>query len=218
MRHLLFALLLAAPAAHAARPFVTDDARIVEKDGCQIETFVKRQRRYDESEFWFLPACNPWGTELTAGLIRLDSTPSGDARTAILQSKLLLRPLATNSTGYALSLGLLAGSAISPYFNAIGSTSFANDRVVLHANLGGIHDNADRRSRATWGLGAEILLIAPRLYGIAETYGLGGDKPTQHVGLRIWIVPNRVQVDATLGTQNVMPEVRFGTVGLRILW
>jgi hypothetical protein len=211
-------LLLAAPAAQAARPFVTDDARIVDKDGCQIETFVKRQRRFDETEFWFLPACNPWGAELTAGHIRVNSTPNGDTRTTLLQAKMLLRPLTTNGAGFALTLGTLYNSALSPYFNAIGSFSLADDRVVLHGNLGGIRDNVERVSRGTWGAGAEILLIAPRLYGIVESYGQRGEKPTLHTGLRIWIVPNRVQVDTTVGLQNSSPEHRFGTVGLRILW
>jgi hypothetical protein len=218
MRLLLLALLLAAPAVHAARPFVTDDARIVDKDGCQIETFVKRQRRFDESEFWFLPACNPWGAELTVGHIRLDSTPSGDSRTTVLQAKTLLKPLESNGSGFALTLGVLANTASSPYFNAIGSFSFAEDRIVLHTNLGAIRDNVARISRGTWGAGAEILLIAPRLYAIAETYGQRGEKPTAHTGLRIWIVPNQVQVDTTVGMQQGSPERRFATVGLRILW
>ena len=57
--------LLFAPPAYAARPFVTDDARIV--DHCQVETFYKEQRNYSGSEFWFLPACNPFGFEITIG-------------------------------------------------------------------------------------------------------------------------------------------------------
>jgi hypothetical protein len=217
MRLLLLALLLAAPTAHAARPFVTDDARIVDQDGCQIETFVKRQRRFDESEFWFLPACNPWGAELTAGHSRVDGT-LGDTRTTILQAKMLLKPLATNGAGFALTLGTFYGNTTNPYLNAIGSFSFADDRVVLHANLGALRDNAARKARGTWGAGAEILLIAPRLYAIAETYGQRGEKPTAHTGLRIWIVPNQVQVDTTVGIQQGSPERRFATVGLRILW
>ena len=217
MRVLVLALLLTASGAHAARPFVTDDARIVDKDGCQVETFVKRQRRFDESEFWFLPACNPWGAELTAGHSRVDST-LGDSRTTILQAKTLLKPLVTNGAGFALTLGTLYGATTNPYLNAIGSFSFADDRVVIHTNLGVLRDNAAKISRGTWGAGAEVLLIAPRLYGIIETYGQRGEKPTVHTGLRIWIVPNRVQVDTTIGVQRSSLERRFGTVGLRVLW
>jgi hypothetical protein len=47
---LLLPCLIAAQPAQGARPFVTDDARIVDKDGCQIETFVKDQRRFDEKD------------------------------------------------------------------------------------------------------------------------------------------------------------------------
>lgn len=215
---LAFLLSGAAPPAQAARPFVTDDARIVDRDGCQVETFFKRQHRLDESEFWVMPACNPWGAELTAGYARVDSTPAGDTRTTILQAKTLLKPLEANGSGFALSLGVLANSATSPYFNAIGSFSFAGDRVVLHANLGALRDNVARISRGTWGAGAEVLLAAPRLYGILESYGQRGEKPTRHGGLRIWIVPNRLQVDTTVGVQNAAQARRFATVGLRVLW
>lgn len=211
-------LLAAAPAVHAARPFVTDDARTVDLGGCQVETFVKRQQRQDESEFWILPACNPWGAELTAGHIRVDSTSNGDARTTVLQAKMLLKPLVANGSGFALTLGMLAGTASSPYFNAIGSFSFASDRVVLHTNLGGIRDNVARVSRGTWGAGAEVLLLAPRLYGILESYGQRGEKPTLHAGLRFWIVPNSLQVDTTVGRQRAVEDRRFATVGLRIIW
>jgi hypothetical protein len=210
--------VFAAAQAQAARPFVTDDARIVDKDSCQVETFVKHQRRFDESEFWFLPACNPWGSELTLGYIRVDSTPFGDTSTAVLQVKTQLKPLETNGAGFAVTLGALAGDKLSPFVNGIGSFAFADDRVVLHSNVGAIRDNIAGLSRWTWGLGAEILLAAPRLYGILESYGQRGEKPTLHTGLRIWIVPNRVQVDTTVGLQNSNPERRFGTLGLRVLW
>ena len=222
MRRLIAALLLVAPAAHGARPFVTDDARIVDRGGCQIETFVKRQQKFDESEFWFLPACNPWGAELTAGHTRVNSELNDDKSTTVLQAKMLLKPLVTNGSGFALSLGAFAGSATSPYVNGIGSFSFADDRVVLHTNVGAIHDNSRasdlQRLRGTWGVGAEVLLAAPRLYGIIESYGIRGEKPTLHTGLRIWIVPNRFQLDTTVGTQPSTPDRRFGSIGLRILW
>jgi hypothetical protein len=219
MRLLLALLLAGAAVAHAARPFVTDDARIVDKGGCQVETFVKRRQRFKETEFWVVPACNPWGiAELSAGHIRVDSI-NGDTRTTSLQAKTLLKPLETNGTGFALSLGVLSGAATSPYVNGIGSFSFADDRVVVHANLGAIRDNVSKISRGTWGIGAEVLLIAPRLYGIAESYGQRGEKPTLHGGLRYWVVPDRVQVDATLGAQNSGPPARrFHSVGLRILF
>src|SRR5689334_10793100 len=97
---LQLAMILVAGDAGAARPFVTDDARIVDPGGCQIETFYKEQRVYSGSEFWFMPACNPFGVELTAGANRIE----GD-RSLVLQGKTILKPLETNGSGFALTLG-----------------------------------------------------------------------------------------------------------------
>jgi hypothetical protein len=196
--------------AHAARPFVTDDARIVDRGGCQIETYYKEQRSDQGSEFWFLPACNPFGVELTVGGNRIE----GDDN-AILQAKFLLRALEANGWGSALSLGAFGGD---PYVNAIGSVSFADDRAVVHVNAGAIRDGKVDLTRWTWGLGLEALLHAPRLYGILETYGIRDEKPTLHGGLRFWIRPQRVQLDTTVGTQSGQPDRHFYTVGLRILF
>lgn len=210
--------------AFAARPFVTDDARVVDKGGCQIETFAKRQHKLTEREFWFLPACNPWGVELTAGRSWTDGTAPGDSRFNVLQAKTLLKAMQPNGSGYALTLGAFRVSPFqtahttNPYVNAIGSFSFADDRVVMHVNVGAISDRQASMTRATWGVGAEIALH-PQVIGIVESYGQRADKPTFHYGLRIWVVPNRVQLDGTLGRQDSGPPERsFSSLGLRILF
>jgi hypothetical protein len=223
---LLCLLVVCLPlAAQAARPFVTDDARLVDAGGCQVETFVKRQQKVDEREFGFLPACNPWGgVELTLGGTWITGAAPGDSRVAIMQAKTLLKPLDTNGTGYAIALGagqvtpFQARRTLNPYLNAIGSFSFADDFVVIHANVGAIHDRQLGMTRATWGIGAEIELN-PRVYGIVETYGQRAEKPTRHFGLRIWMVPSKVQIDGTLGAQRSGPPERaFSTLGVRILF
>ena len=212
-------MVISSQAAHAARPFVTDDARIVDRGGCQIETFYKEQRAYSGSEFWFLPACNPFGLELTAGGNRIE-----DEHSVVLQGKTVLKPLQTNGSGFALTLGTFyvnpqdGRNVWSPYVNGIGSFSFLDDRAVVHANIGAIRDRIAGFDRGTWGLGLEALLVAPRLYGILETFGQYADKPTHHAGLRFWIVPNKFQVDSTVGNQNGEPPQRFYSVGLRLLF
>jgi hypothetical protein len=198
----LFTLLFAPPAP-AARPFVTDDARIVEH--CQVETFYKEQRNYSGSEFWFLPACNAFGFEITFGGNRIEGEHN-----EILQTKFLLKPLEPNGIGYALSLGWFGGD---PYFNAIASKSFLDDRLVVHANLGSFRD-----AGGIWGLGLEALLLRPRLYGILETYGQHRETPTWHYGLRFWVIPDRFQIDATRGEQTGTGNRQFYTVGLRFLF
>ena len=224
--YLLLPVLLAVqPLAHAARPFVTDDARVVDEGGYQIESFIKQQRNFNETEFWFLPATNPWGrVELTVGGIWVNSSINNDTTSAVAQAKTLIKPLETNGFGLALTVGVLRAVPLdpgpaetNPFINGIASFSLADDAVVIHANLGGRWDDTANRTRKAGGIGAEIRLHE-RLYGIVETYGEQGQQATRHAGLRVWVVPSRVQVDSTVGFQQGDPDRKFFTVGLRLLW
>jgi len=205
MKRLVVALLCCiAPVCHAARPFVTDDARVVDPDHCQIETYYKEQKAYSGSEFWFLPACNRLNFEWTVGGNRAE----GD-RNLILQGKKLVKPLETNGYGLAFSVGAIGDQA---YFNGIGSFSLLNDWSVIHTNIGYLYN------RPVFGIGLEQLLYPPRVYGILETYGGRSEKPTLHGGLRFWVIPNRFQIDSTYGTQQSDPVHRFFTIGLRFIF
>lgn len=204
--------LLAAPESWGARPFFTDDARVVDKGHCQIETFYKDQRTYTGSEFWWLPACNPdfvpatHGLEVTVGANRIEDRANG-----IVQAKYLFRELQTNGFGIAASAGSFSGQ---PYVNGIASFSFLDDRAVVHANLGRFQDDGK-----TWGIGLEALLAPPRVYGILETFGQRGEAPTWHYGIRFWVIPGQLQIDATRGDQGGGdPDRRFYTLGVRVIF
>lgn len=219
-------LALVSLPAFAARPFVTDDARIVDPGGCQIETFVKKQRNFGEFEAWFLPGCNPGGNlELTVGGLNIQNDAEGRGSTLIAQGKTVLRSLQTNGYGIAATLGAIrrrpfaadAASNWSPFVNLISSLSRRDDALVIHVNAGVLDDRNTGVTRPTWGLGGEIL-VAPRLYAIVESYGQKGDKASQQIGIRYWVVPQRLQLDSTLGSQSGGPPARnWMTVGLRLL-
>lgn len=147
-RQVVLSLILALTlsAVWGARPMVTDDARVVDPDGCQIESFVKRQRDYSENEFWILPACNPGGhAELTLGGTRTENDALGRSSSTIAQAKFLLRPLDVNDYGSAVSVGAQntrpfasnGPTRWNPYLNLIGSRSLLDDRMFVHVNLGG---------------------------------------------------------------------------------
>lgn len=224
---LLLALALAPVPSQAARPFVTDDARVVDAGGCQIETFIKKQRNFGEREAWFLPGCNPGGNaELTFGGVDTRSDAEGHASALIAQGKTLFRPLQTNGYGLAATLGAVRQRAFaadrashwSPFLNLISSISLRNDALVVHVNAGTLDDRNTRVMRPTWGLGAEIQIV-PRLQAIVESYGQRGEKTSQQIGLRYWVVPDRVQIDSTLTSQRSGAPVRDSlSVGLRILF
>jgi hypothetical protein len=59
-----------------------------------------------------------------------------------------------------------------------------------------------------------------RVVGILETYGEDKQSTKYQIGLRFWIVPQRVQIDTTVGnvwSSTSNPGQRWMSVGLRLL-
>lgn len=222
---LIGSTLTAPDPARAARPMVTDDARIVDDGACQLESWVRRYRA-GGTEAWALPGCNPFGfAEFTLGGAVL--RPEDPPRATVLQAqvKTVLRALRPNDWGAGLAFGtldtlpgaLVDGKA-NPYAYAPVSASFLDDRLLTHANLGVTRvRDANRSTALTWGLGLEWTLT-PRLLAVAETFGQQGERAQVHAGLRIWAVPDRVQFDAAVGRQGGADGAgTWLSIGLRLL-
>ena len=96
------------------------------------------------------------------------------------------------------------------------SYSFADDKVVLHHNLGWLKDKATGDHRLTWGVGGEFH-VSQRITAIAEAFGDNRNGPFWQMGARFAIVPERVQVDATIGRELQGPsDNRWFSFGLRL--
>lgn len=225
MRLLFLAALLQAVAmpALAARPFVTDDARLTASGSCQLESWMRTYT--DSREVWALPACNPFGNfEVTLGGGRAWQSGENATRDYVFQFKTLFRPLETNSWGWGLAAGTVRHPDINLGPNLLGNTflylpaslSLANDRVVIHSNLGWLKDKASGELRATWGVGGEFLLSS-RVTGIAEAFGDSHNTPFWQAGIRLAIVPERIQADATVGGPwHGSNDQRWFSFGLRL--
>ena len=203
----LAALASGVGVAHAARPFMTDDARLTTEGSCQLESWTRRYT--DRVEYWALPACNPTGNlEITAGggHFNVDGQPSSHDQ--ILQAKTLFRPMQTNDWGWGLAVGRAWHPSAQSGPNNMGNTyvyvplsvSMRDDRVVFHANLGWVKDQQSRLHSTTWGGGVEYWLH-PRWMLIAEAFGDDRQKPFVQSGLRFSVVPGLFQLDFTRGTQ-----------------
>ena len=216
----LLALLAALPTAQAARPLITDDARLTDAQACQMESWVHFHRQ--RSELWALPACNPGGNfELTLGGALSRAEGQSNSGAILIQGKTLFKPLESNGFGIGLAAGYATqpgnGQSGSPYFYVPASFSFADDRLVLHTNIGALHERENNQTRLTWGVGSEIQ-TTDHLYIIAETYGQDKGRPFLQMGLRYWIVPNRVQLDTTYGSQiGNLHDERWISIGLRLI-
>lgn len=214
----------ASPTAHAARPMITDDARIVNAKSCQLETWVKSNR--DGTEYWALPACNFTGNlELTLGGARGKGDTGTQTTNVVLQGKTLFKTLEPNGWSWGLAVGNVRHPAIHSDRNLIGdlyayvpaSSSFRDDRFVLHTNLGWLHEKESKRHRMTWGVGSETQL-GEHTWLIAEAFGQNQGKPFYQVGFRHWIVPNHVQIDTIYGNRvGSNTDEQWLSIGLRLL-
>lgn len=226
MKKIAFACLLSLSTMQswAARPFVTDDARLTTASSCQLESWIRKYP--DSSELWILPACNFGGNlEITMGGGGAKNTDSTTTSDYIFQAKTLFRPLTSNNFGWGLSLGTVRHPEINPGPNQLGNTyaylpfsaSFENDAIIMHTNLGWLQDQATRQDNLTWGIGGEFQTTSSRISAIAEAFGDNHNPAYWQVGGRFAIIPDRVQIDATIGQQfSGASAGRWLSFGLRL--
>jgi len=219
------ALLVPAASSNAARPMITDDARVVDPKACQVESWIRFNR--GSTEYWALPACNPLGLfELTYGGARIHEDGAGSAFTDnIVQVKTIVKPLETNGWGWGIAVGTdrhlhreeANGWPGDAYAYVPVSFSFRDDEVALHLNAGVANRRDLKRQIGTWGIGSEIRLHET-LYFIPETFANDRGRPFAQAGLRYWIVKDRLQMDATVGNRlSGDTAERWFSVGLRVL-
>ncbi len=222
IRLISFLVLLISLSAFAARPMVTDDARLTKTGSCQLESWVKSYS--GGNEFWALPACNPMGNfEVTVGtaIVKHNSEPKTDDY--IFQAKTLFKELTPNGWGAGMALGTAEHkNRRYPGPNGIGSTymyfpishSFLDNQLITHANFGYIHYKDSSQESVTWGLGAEYKLKESLLY-VLETFGDQRTNPFIQMGFRYSVVLDIFQIDTTIGRQVNTINTEWLSFGIR---
>jgi hypothetical protein len=214
----------ATTAAHAARPMNTDDANIVDDKACQLESWVKTT--HTSLERWAIPGCNLGGeVEWSVGGNAQTEDSVGKTQFWLAQAKKRWMPVGENSLGISTTVGTMVTRPATTdrptdkdyYLNVPVTVPLGHERFV-HVNAGWVHHQSLGVSRATWGVGTELPLTR-QIIAIAETFGeQDTGRPRYQVGLRVWVVPQRVQIDTTYGNQLGQPEhLRWFTVGVRLL-
>ena len=215
----LIGLLPIARTAHAARPMITDDARIVDGKACQLESWINKYE--DSTEAWALPACNFTGNlELTLGGTATPESGSAENTGIVVQGKNLFRKMEVNGWGSGFAAGMILRPVADThdwYVYLLNSFSFRDDAVVLHTNLGWLRPGETRDNRMTWGVGTELLVVQ-RTWLMAETFGQSQGKPFHQFGVRHWVVQDHVQLDATYGNRNDFENgERWFSIGIRLI-
>ncbi len=218
---LIAATLLLSPATYGARPLITDDARLVDAKGCQLESWVRSNQ--GSREYWALPACNITGNlEFTLGGGRTTDAEGSRTTDLVFQGKALFKPMAADGWGFGLAAGAIRhpgeGRRIGDLYAYVpASFSVNGDKAFVHANVGVSRNIATASTRATAGVGTEVQL-SERAWLIAETYKQNEGRPFFQAGARYWILPNRVQLDATIGNRfGSRGDERWFSLGLRLL-
>jgi len=218
---ILFALVVPL-IANAARPMVTDDARLTKGGSCQVESWVKTYS--GGTELWALPACNPKGNfEMTLGTAITKHNGEPTTEDYIFQAKTLFKELKTNDWSAGVAFGSSKhGNERYPGPNGIGSTyiyfpishSFLDDDLITHVNLGYIHYKNSSKDSVTWGLGAEYKLQQKLLY-VVESYGDHRTSSFIQMGFRYSVVPDIFQIDTTIGRQVNTDNSEWLSFGIR---
>jgi len=208
---LLAASTVSHPSSLDAQQYVVDDAAIVDHGACQLEAWHGRRAS------WILPACQPIrNLEIAMGAGFIDDGDGAREPEYAIEAKTLLRPLAPDSWGVGLVVG------VGPNPGAVGirrrlgdvyafvpvSLSLASDRLVLHGNAGwaweredvdhGDHVHEGDGYHLTWGARADLSLT-PLVSLIAEFAGEDDTRPEYQAGFRIHLTDAGVETDVSWG-------------------
>lgn len=210
---------------YAARPMITDDARVVDRHSCQLETWGVYDGKI--SEFWAIPGCNLfWDIEISAGVMMSNAAIEGKERGFITQqfvagAKYIFNDLDTQGFSYGIALGNAYNFRYSKYRNdhyiyIPVSAAFFDNTLLLHSNLGyKLKRNENEPHIYHIGLGLEQQ-VSRRLWILGEGIYERLDRAKFQVGVRIWLLEDRIQLDGTYGNA-FSGKMSWVSLGLRFL-
>ena len=200
----------------AARPFNTDDANIVGKNQCQLETWIAAYKD-QSSEIWALPSCNFfWDIEIgLGGMMGL--------KTRLLQFQVKKLFVDTSKKGWGIGVTIgntynyldIGNHNNNIYFYIPATIELLDARFIWHINAG-YNIQSFRDSIWTLGIGMEVALTPNNIYIVGEVYYVRFDPIIYQIGLRTWLIKDILQLDSTYGN-TFYGKNHFVSLGFRIL-
>jgi hypothetical protein len=218
--------LLCSPHSHAVRPFVTDDARIIDVGQAEAETWLEAGRgggRWDPAPAFNVMSgytFNDWLEVIIGGGFGREPDNDFTIGNPLIQPKILLRKATVNGPpGHAIGVGATFDTGTgsmhhrgSNYY-LLGITSYRldDDRFNVHTNYGLRLDKergGAQRVRPYWGLGLDVETFSPAHRFIIEAYAgdpleLNDPLYAGQLGVR-WLKSEYLNFDLTMG---LMPEL-----------
>lgn len=232
--------------AEAVRPFVTDDARIVDYGQVETESWLE----YSRHSGGYVTAFNVMAGVTVADWLEIiagSGVGLADGReltfaNPVIQPKMLLfaatedgRPGLALAGGVSLRAGRgeLFDDATGFYLFAPVSVRLFEDFLFVHGNLGfrGGFGGGEDLVRPYWGFGVEFGPLRPAIPRVVmevyagDPFDAFGPDIAGQAGLR-WLITDYVNCDLTFGAQPELDAARrstghleyWGQVGLRLLF
>lgn len=221
----LTVLALAATAAHAGRPLVTEDAGVLDRGDCEWESVAARDTARSTPTTKALStqvACGlGWGSQLA---LAIGHSRAGGQTSRNLSLGAKTRLIDGGEDGPSLTLAYGAawvrdsadGDRTQPELasaNLVLSAPLA-DGWTGHANLGPTHYRDGQVTRTTWALAAENDLSDQLGWGL-EAYGEDGSCPWLGAGLR-WDASSSLNLNVSFARQAGADRARLITLGAKL--
>lgn len=189
-------------------------------DTCEIAAW------HGERSSWIQPACQLLrNLEIKGGVGSV--VPKVGARSThyLLQGKLILKPLRPNGNGVALVAGAVRhprSAAVPKGFTDLFaylplSAALLGETVLLHINIGWHYDqekdgigtvpsDIPEAHHNVFASAKLNVALGERFTGIGEIYANHPIMPGYQLGLRAWLLPERVQASLSYGGHALRPE------------
>jgi len=226
-------LLFLGPPALAVRPFVTDDARIIDQGQITSEVWIDQSLssldKAAEMNALVGASLTQWYELTMVGGTGVNDL-GREFSNPVIQSKFLLSSTKEDGTpGLALSFGYVpnAGSGnlrtegSSSYLLALISKRMFEDHLLLHLNLGTTQNwivNQESETKPFWGLGAEFALWTFEWRGVLELFSGDPFHPIRtdiasQAGFR-WLYSDLINFDAIIGAEPNIDSLGNRTGGI----
>jgi hypothetical protein len=222
---LVLASALAFP-AWAGRPLATEDAGVLDRGECEIESYAGRIRNSDSPSVntrWAQFSCGTGrDTQLTFGGGTEKS--DGEQKTiGALAGKTFLRELTDEETGFTLAYALFGAQNPGNSFRHEATelkavVSVPHSGWLLHTNLGLHHSRTSNTYSAIWGLAVESPGAAGPVDLMAEIVGDERSAPWVQVAARWAVIAKRLYLDTSWGVQADSARSQQVTVGLKLVF
>jgi hypothetical protein len=209
--------------AWAGRPLATEDAGVLGRGECEIESYAGHVRSNDSpsvSTRWAQFGCGAGRDTqiaLGAGIERSEE----ETRAAALIGKTFLRELTDEQTGFTLAYALFGAQEPGNSFRheateLKGVASIPRSGWLFHVNLGWHYSHTSNQNSTVWGLAVERPGAVGPVDLMAEVFGDDRTAAWVQIAARWTVIPKRLYLDTSWGMQTDSARSKQITVGLKI--